>query len=171
MRIPFFTLIAISAALAGGAKAAEIPLEDRPYPGVIALSETTPGKWTYRSFPSLLPLYTFNGEPPDLSTCDKVCIQVWPIIRATASDKPTGDWTIVKRDDGLFQWAYKGKPVYTYFEDEVNAPHGGGKLMYWYLGEAGIEYLKKAGVTMLLDAPAAERKKTGPEEIAAPLDP
>ena len=38
-------------------------------------------------------------------------------------------------------------------------------------GDAVLAEVKKAGVTMLLDAPAAERKKTGPEEIAAPLDP
>lgn len=171
MRTLLVPLIAISAALAGAAMAADRPLNEMPYPGVIALSETSPGKWTYRSFPALLPLYIFNGEPPGRSTCDKVCIQVWPIIRADARDKPTGDWTIIKRDDGLLQWAYKGKPIYTYFEDETNAPRGGGKNMHWYLDEAGIEYLKKAGVTILPDSPTAGRQKTGADEIAAPLDP
>ncbi len=171
MRKLLVTLIALSSAFASGARAAEIAIEDRPYPGVIALSEISRGKWTYRSFPSLLPLYTFNNEPAGRSNCDKVCIQVWPIIRATATDKPTGDWTIVKRDDGLLQWAYKGKPVHTYFEDLVNEPHGGGKIMYWYEGPAGVEYLKKAGVPVFPDAPVEVRKKTGPDEVATPLVP
>ena len=31
--------------------------------------------------------------------------------------KGAGDWTVVVRDDGLKQWAYKGKPVYTWVKD------------------------------------------------------
>ena len=31
--------------------------------------------------------------------------------------KATGDWTIITRDDGLKQWAYKGKPVYAFAKD------------------------------------------------------
>src|SRR6185503_1135644 len=31
--------------------------------------------------------------------------------------KASGDWTIIARDDGSKQWAYKGKPVYKYSKD------------------------------------------------------
>ena len=31
--------------------------------------------------------------------------------------KAMGPWTIVTRDDGLKQWAYKGKPVYAFVKD------------------------------------------------------
>ena len=30
---------------------------------------------------------------------------------------PSGDWTIVTRDDGQKQWAYKGKPLYGFAKD------------------------------------------------------
>ena len=33
---------------------------------------------------------------------------------ATAS----GDWSVVTRDDGSKQWAYKGKPLYTWVKDQ-----------------------------------------------------
>jgi predicted lipoprotein with Yx(FWY)xxD motif len=28
-----------------------------------------------------------------------------------------GDWTVVTRDDGSKQWAYKNKPLYTWVKD------------------------------------------------------
>lgn len=31
--------------------------------------------------------------------------------------KASGDWSIVTRDDGGKQWAYKGKPLYVYSKD------------------------------------------------------
>ena len=36
---------------------------------------------------------------------------------AGAADTARGDWTIVVRDDGNRQWAYKGKPVYYWVKD------------------------------------------------------
>ena len=30
----------------------------------------------------------------------------------------SADWTIVTRDDGSKQWAYKGKPLYTWVKDQ-----------------------------------------------------
>ena len=36
---------------------------------------------------------------------------------ATGDAKPTGDWTVVTRDDGSKQWAYKGKPLYAWSKD------------------------------------------------------
>ncbi|HEY4066311.1 MAG TPA: hypothetical protein VGM74_05390, partial [Burkholderiaceae bacterium] len=32
--------------------------------------------------------------------------------------KASGAYSIIKRDDGSMQWAYKGKPVYTYKPDQ-----------------------------------------------------
>ena len=115
------------------------------YPGAVALSQGASG-WGYKSFPQLLPLYIFKGEPAGRSLCDRDCTAVWPIIRAEKNDKPVGFWTIVKRDDGRLQWAYKNSPVYTYFEDRPNDAKGAGKSMDWYLDESGYAYLTRVGV-------------------------
>ena len=32
-----------------------------------------------------------------------------PPLMASADAKPTGDWTIVARDDGKMMWAYRGQ--------------------------------------------------------------
>ncbi|HEY5809012.1 MAG TPA: hypothetical protein VIT67_13635 [Povalibacter sp.] len=118
------------------------------YPGAVALAQSSPGTWGYKSFPQLLPLYIFKGEPAGRSLCDRDCTAVWPIIRAQTSDKPVGLWTIVKRDDGRLQWAYKNSPVYTYFEDRPNEAKGVGKNMDWYLDEHAYAYLTSVGVEL-----------------------
>ncbi|HEY4368633.1 MAG TPA: hypothetical protein VGN07_15465 [Steroidobacteraceae bacterium] len=87
---------------------------------------------------------------------------MWPIVAAESSDKPAGFWTIVKREDGRFQWAYKNSPVYTYFEDRPNEPKGVGKDMDWYLDEHAYAYLASVGVKLpppVVDAKAKKVKK------------
>ena len=36
---------------------------------------------------------------------------------ATDADKATGDYTVITRDDGKKQWAFKGKPLYFWAKD------------------------------------------------------
>ena len=38
-------------------------------------------------------------------------------MMASATATATGEWTVVTRDDGSKQWAYKAKPLYTYAKD------------------------------------------------------
>jgi len=64
-------------------------------------------------------LYTFDRDAAGggKSACNGQCAELWPPAKAEADAKPEGDLTIVTRDDGSKQWAYKGKPVYTYAKD------------------------------------------------------
>jgi len=73
-----------------------------------------------------MPLYTFaNDKTPGKSACNGPCATAWPPLAATATDKDMGDWTVVTRDDGSKQWAYKGQPLYTYFHDTAGKPATG----------------------------------------------
>ncbi len=164
MRTFTVTAGAVIAIVAGAALAATetTGIEKMAYPGAVALSEERANVWVYKSFPTFLPLYIFDGEPNGKSTCDTVCTAVWPIIKADDNAKPMGFWTIVKRTDGRKQWAFKGKPVYTYFEDSPNTPRGAGKEQEWFLDEEGVAYLIKAGVRLPPDfKPDAHKKQTG----------
>lgn len=147
------------------AAAAEPSDPSLSYPGAVALSQSASGAWGYKSFPQLLPLYIFKGEPAGRSLCDRDCTAVWPIVQAKQNDQPVGFWTIVKRDDGRLQWAYKNSPVYTYFEDRPNEPKGAGKSMDWYLDERGAAYLVSVGVDM--PAPSVDAKSRKPRNIQA----
>ncbi len=62
-------------------------------------------------------LYTFDKDSAGKSACNGGCAASWPPLMATATDKATGDYTIVTRDDGAKQWAYKGKPLYLWVKD------------------------------------------------------
>ena len=64
-------------------------------------------------------LYTFDRDAPGSgkSACNGQCAELWPPAKADADAKAEGDLTLVTRDDGSKQWAYKGKPVYTYAKD------------------------------------------------------
>jgi predicted lipoprotein with Yx(FWY)xxD motif len=63
-------------------------------------------------------LYTFDKDAGGKSACNGPCAGNWPPLMATASDKAEGGYTVVKRDDGSMQWAYKGKPLYTWKNDK-----------------------------------------------------
>ncbi|MFY4260845.1 hypothetical protein ACOTCG_24890 [Achromobacter xylosoxidans] len=62
-------------------------------------------------------LYTFDKDAGGKSTCNDQCAKIWPPVTAAADAKASGDLSIITRDDGSKQWAYKGKPVYLYAKD------------------------------------------------------
>jgi len=66
-------------------------------------------------------LYTFDmDKEPGKSVCTAVqqCSTYWPPLAAAADAKAMGTWTVIARDDGSKQWAYKGKPLYTFANDK-----------------------------------------------------
>ena len=64
-------------------------------------------------------LYVFDKDTADSgkSVCNGQCATNWPPLMAADSDKADRAWTIVTRDDGKKQFAYKGKPVYYWIKD------------------------------------------------------
>ena len=63
-------------------------------------------------------LYTFDKDSAGKSACNGQCAANWPPLAAGAGDVGKGDWSIVTRDDGSKQWAYKGKPLYAWVKDQ-----------------------------------------------------
>jgi predicted lipoprotein with Yx(FWY)xxD motif len=64
-------------------------------------------------------LYTFdNDKTPGQSACSGGCAKNWPAAAADANDKASGDWSIISGADGVKQWAYKDKPLYTFAADK-----------------------------------------------------
>ena len=62
-------------------------------------------------------LYTFDKDAGGKSACNGPCAGNWPPLMASADAKPAADYTVIARDDGSKQWAYKGKPLYTWKND------------------------------------------------------
>ena len=62
-------------------------------------------------------LYTFDKDAGGKSACNGPCATNWPPLMAAADAKPAADYTIIARDDGGKQWAYKGKQLYGWVKD------------------------------------------------------
>ena len=63
-------------------------------------------------------LYTFDKDAAGKSACNGPCAANWLPLMAASGASASADWTIVTRDDGSKQWAYKGKPLYTWVKDQ-----------------------------------------------------
>lgn len=65
-------------------------------------------------------LYTFDKDAAGSgkSACNGPCAVNWPPLHVAGSDQASGDWSIVVRDDGSKQWAYKSKPLYLWIKDQ-----------------------------------------------------
>ena len=63
-------------------------------------------------------LYTFARDVrgSGKSVCNAQCAANWPPLPAAAGIPP-GDFSIVSRDDGTLQLAYKGQPLYRWAKD------------------------------------------------------
>ncbi len=64
-------------------------------------------------------LYTFDRDTvAGKSACNGPCAQNWPPLMAATGASDSGAWSVITRDDGSKQWAYKGKPLYTWVRDQ-----------------------------------------------------
>lgn len=112
MRLMISALVVISAAVLGAAGAFAQP------PGVTERD----GAWVA---PDGKPLYTFAKDMAGASACIDRCATAWPPLLAPQGAATDKDWTTIARPEGTRQWAYKGKPVYTYARDAAGEPASG----------------------------------------------
>jgi len=74
-------------------------------------------------------LHTFAKDAGGKSMCNDKCATNWPPLAADSTAKPMGKWTVVTRDDQKSQWAYNGKPLYTFVMDKKGGDMTGeGKM-------------------------------------------
>jgi len=65
-------------------------------------------------------VYTFDQDQIGKSTCYGDCARHWPPVLASDGAQPYGRMSLASRQDGQQQWAYEGKPLYTYAEDAMH---------------------------------------------------
>ncbi len=83
--------------------------------------------------PNQMTLYTFDKDSDGKSACNGPCAKNWPPLLAKDTDKAAGDWTLITRDDGAKQWAYKGKPLYFWVKDTQPGDRtGDGVNQVWH---------------------------------------
>jgi predicted lipoprotein with Yx(FWY)xxD motif len=105
-----------------------------------ALAQTAPAKTADTSKGKTLvddkgmTLYIFDRDTSGKSNCNGQCATNWPPLQAATDAKPSGDWTVVTREDGGKQWAYKGKPLYRWAKDtKPGDVTGDGVNSVWHI--------------------------------------
>jgi len=85
----------------------------------IALAQQMPAKMAggVMADSAGMTLYSFDKDSGGKSSCNGPCASNWPPLLVTGDAKASGDWSIVARDDGSKQWAFKGKPLYHWSKD------------------------------------------------------
>ena len=59
-------------------------------------------------------VYTWDGDEPGKSNCHDECLEDWTPVPAPENVVERGGWTTIERSTGINQWAFRGKPLYTY---------------------------------------------------------
>ncbi len=88
--------------------------------------------------PNQMTLYTFDKDAPGTgkSACNGPCAENWPPFAAPGGAAPSGDFSVVARDDGTRQWAYKGMPLYFWTKDKAPGDKTGeGVKGVWHVAQ------------------------------------
>lgn len=81
-------------------------------------------------------LYTYDKDGNGKSSCNGACAQNWHPFLATTSASPSGNWSVITRNDGTKQWAYKDKPLYTWSKDtKPGDTTGDGFKAVWHVAQ------------------------------------
>ena len=81
-------------------------------------------------------VYTFDADPANAgkSVCNGPCAALWPPLMVSGGEQPLGAYSVVARDDGSRQLAYKGKPLYFYQADQKAGDRSGDNFKdVWHL--------------------------------------
>lgn len=101
--------VSVAFVIAGGILAAQ------PAVAQGKVGETSKGKTLVDT--KGMTLYVYDRDTGSKSSCTGMCAQNWPPLAAAADAKNSGHWSVITRDDGSKQWAYRGKPVYHWSKD------------------------------------------------------
>ena len=119
----FLAIATLTAAFLGGCASMDTPSPTKTADGVL-------------TGPNGMTLYTFDKDTTGSgkSVCNGPCATNWPPLMASDTDKPSGDYTIVTRDDSKKQWAMKGKPLYYWIKDvKAGDKTGDGVQNVWHV--------------------------------------
>jgi len=84
-----------------------------------------------------LSLYVWDNDlpTPGKSVCVGGCTITHIPMLASADPKPSGDFSLITREDGARQWAFKGRPLYRWVDDKKpgDAKADGFRGNTWHL--------------------------------------
>lgn len=77
-------------------------------------------------------VYAWDRDGNNKSNCDAQCERSWsPMLAHASAPKARGDWGVIERSPGVYQWTYRKKPLYTLIGDEQPASFHGSDFPGW----------------------------------------
>jgi predicted lipoprotein with Yx(FWY)xxD motif len=77
-------------------------------------------------------VYYSEADTSGRSNCDAQCARTWEPVMAPQSVHPHGDWSVVERSPGVFQWAFRGAPLYSYAPEHRPRGQSGNDVPGWH---------------------------------------
>jgi len=79
-------------------------------------------------------VYIFDNDAWEKSSCYDGCAADWPPFHAKKDAVAYGHFTVMKRADNSYQWAWQGKPLY-YWKGDKNPgdTYGDGMGGLWHV--------------------------------------
>jgi len=134
--------------LAGWTVAAVEPGKGMRLPAGINVQEFTNAAGQALVDDSGRPLYVFDGDAwrDDTACVTTSCPNRWVPFAAPQVAKPIGQFTVFNKGDGIYQWAFRGKPLFT-FEGDRKPGDATGTAAHprWHVALA-VRYFMPAGV-------------------------
>jgi predicted lipoprotein with Yx(FWY)xxD motif len=110
------------------------PLLAQELPAGITTQKTSAG--TVLADDKGMTLYIFDEDKKNSSTCYDKCLELWPVFIAKPDAQTGNGFTMIQRKDGVWQWAYKGKPLYLASKDKKPGDvKGDGFRDTWHVAE------------------------------------
>lgn len=103
-----------------------------------SVSSTSEVLESFRADKDGFSLYIFDNDSLDASACygsnGDGCITAWPPLIADNAAKPVAPLSVVTLENGVTQWAYRGKPLYFFASDtQAGDANGDGAGGVWHL--------------------------------------
>ena len=100
----------------GVAAASASVLADAPLPPAVKAAASGIGRQFLSADGRTLYVYD-RDEKRGESACEGKCAETWPPLTSQADTIAVGEWSPIARPDGTKQWAFRGRPVYTFAKD------------------------------------------------------
>jgi predicted lipoprotein with Yx(FWY)xxD motif len=77
-------------------------------------------------------VYTFDRDTAIKSNCTDACLREWTPVRAADTAQAVGEWSVIEREPGVKQWAFRKKPLYAHVLDTERASREGSDVPGWH---------------------------------------
>lgn len=94
----------------------------------------TSGGQVFIMYRDHMSLYTYENDNLGVSNCYGECAKAWPPALLDADTVLGENYSLIERNDGTMQAAFKGQPLYlSVLDNKIGETNGDGVRGVWYL--------------------------------------